>query len=683
MVVERLPEEQSFDRRLRPRVRAEVDLLLEIDIGTGRHSHSVHGKLVNLGGHGLSFNLSQFLDVAQVIFVEMTIEKGNTPFRTLGTIAWRQQLVPGTWQYGLKLTETFPGARKVLSAWLAEQLKDRSRLGDRRVAGNIISHRIEFMNRSHRAIVGVIDEMKDLPADAPIVLLPPTYGESKTGALTPSYYLATNGFRSIRYDGTDHVGESEGHILDCRLRTMADDLLSAVDYAQATYNASKVCVVASSLAARVAIKAAGEDPRITGLVILVGVVDLQATLKAVYHEDMIGSVLKGRRWDHTEVLGFEVEGAFLETAISDRFHNLATTLSDLKSTQASLTYIETENDLWVKAEDVRRVIAAAGGEIILLPGGSHQLFENRATAKMAMRMMVQNCLKFAIDKAQTLESIKTPSVRDIAFESRIEKERLSHLNSFEHEQQQGFWEKYLNGFDFILQSKEFCQLYQVAVQSVPPLSEKRVLDAGCGNGNFAVWLLEFLRLSEPSSPSLKRQRKMTEYVGTDYVESALIKAEERVRETMESLGRRGKAPHFSSSFVLADLNKPLPFRQNYFAVCFSNLVLSYVQDPLYTLREFYRVITTDGLLVLTSLKPFPDLSLIFHEFAKSAAGRRLSGARQLLNNAGGIRFRETEGHFRFFSGEELERFMHHAGFSNVRSFPVLLDQGVMVIGQKL
>lgn len=478
-------------------------------------------------------------------------------------------------------------------------------------------------------------------------------------------------------------GKAKGEMLHCRLRTMTDDVLSALDYLQTNYGAETVGLVANSLSARVAIKAASEDARVSILITIVGVMDLQSTLKAVYNEDMIGSCIRGRHWDVTEVLGFHVEGAFLETAIQDQFHNLASTLADLKRIKCPIINFATENDLWVSPRDIRHVSDTCGAEFILIPGGMHQLFENRSIVKSTLRTVVEKLLLTYFNPSLRRTGVETPAFREIGFQSRIERERLRHLNINKKQEENDFWKNYLTDFDFVMHSQEFQRLFQLITQVVP-LQGRKVLDVGCGNGNFGIWLFEHLHPPVQNKKSnARRAGPLTAYVGIDYVESALRQADQRLHHLRGALKRSDAREQMSCTLVLGNLNNEFPFCSDYFDVCVSNLVLSYLDDPMLAIRQLSRVLVSKGTVIVSSLKPSPDLSVIYRDFSKNAKGRELELARKLLNNAGGIRHWETEGHFRFFSADELERFLHAAGFLHVRSWPILADQGVMVAAEKV
>jgi SAM-dependent methyltransferase len=109
---------------------------------------------------------------------------------------------------------------------------------------------------------------------------------------------------------------------------------------------------------------------------------------------------------------------------------------------------------------------------------------------------------------------------------------------------------------------------------LPPVQGKRVLDAGCGPGVYAEWLLSH----------------GAEVVGIDVSPRMVELAERR-------LG--GKA-----SFLRADLGRPLDFLPPAsFDLLLSALALDYVRDWDALFREFFRVLREGGHVVFSAGHP--------------------------------------------------------------------------------
>jgi 2-polyprenyl-3-methyl-5-hydroxy-6-metoxy-1,4-benzoquinol methylase len=125
---------------------------------------------------------------------------------------------------------------------------------------------------------------------------------------------------------------------------------------------------------------------------------------------------------------------------------------------------------------------------------------------------------------------------------------------------------------------------------LPDVRGKRVLDAGCGPGHYAEWLLE-------------HGARVT----------AIDAAERFVQLARQRLGERAHVRQ-------ADLSQPLDFlADDSFEVIVSALVLDHIADLESVFREFYRLLGAGGVLVFSLTHPhnrirkFPDMD--YHQTA--------------------------------------------------------------------
>ncbi len=115
---------------------------------------------------------------------------------------------------------------------------------------------------------------------------------------------------------------------------------------------------------------------------------------------------------------------------------------------------------------------------------------------------------------------------------------------------------------------------------LPDVAGKRVLDVGCGSGPLSVWLVE----------------RGAEVVGFD-ASPAMVRI----------AGARGLS---GASFRVADLAEPLTFlADDSFHMVVGSLVIHYLRDWVAPLRELRRVLTDDGVLVLSTHHPAADVGL--------------------------------------------------------------------------
>ncbi|MBN1794709.1 MAG: methyltransferase domain-containing protein [Candidatus Omnitrophica bacterium] len=558
----------------------------------------------------------------------------------------------------------------------------------------IISEPIIYRNKYKQKIVGYFDHMKGTALKNPFIIMPPGYGETKRDALSTAYYLAKNGFNVIRYDATDHVGESEGDMVNATMRKMKEDILATIDYVKKTFGPKHIGMVASSLAKRVAIKAAKENQKIHFLLGIVGVVDLQHTLAAVYREDMIGTTLAGKRWPVTDVLGFEVSGNFLETAISDNFHNLTTTLDDVKNLRIPIVFLVAENDVWVKLEDVKLVIEKVKTqkkELHVIAGALHQVFENPKAARTAQKQVVCSSANYLLRKKMKHEDVVEPNLREIALQNRIEKERARLSEIVTIKQEKEFWSEYLTSFTIINKSPDYRSYLNLLTELLEkPKDGSYILDAGCGVGYFGAWLLNtvFTELEHKNLTAFPNTHSHSRYYGVDFVDAALKAAQKDHEDMKIRFLTKRKAPHKIKSFFPCfyenyDLNNDLPFEDSYFDKICCSLLISYLDNPMVTMQELMRVLKRGGTIVVSSLKPFADLSQIYRNFVSAAnTETEIIEARKLLSNAGKIKQKGNAGHYHFYTEKELKMLLVIAGGEKVKIFRSLGNQVNVAVASK-
>jgi ubiquinone/menaquinone biosynthesis C-methylase UbiE len=272
-------------------------------------------------------------------------------------------------------------------------------------------------------------------------------------------------------------------------------------------------------------------------------------------------------------------------------------------------------------------------------------------------------------------------------QSRAERDRARARRVLGKTAQVSFWEDYLHNFHYIANVSDFWKLMDHVYRLIGDCHRgERILDAGCGNGNFGI----FLQINQAYRQRYARHHDFCapSYVGLDCVPAALAQARMNLEQVRATLSRqfRNDPDVFSpmhASVCRADLEWPLPFPDGHFDRVVCNLVIGYVRDPLFTLRECLRVLTPHGRLVVTNLKPQADLSEIYRNFVRSAeTSDQMEEGRRLLNNSGKIKQYEGEGVFHFFQQDELDRLLRAAGTSGPRVYSTFGNQAFVAVGEK-
>jgi ubiquinone/menaquinone biosynthesis C-methylase UbiE/pimeloyl-ACP methyl ester carboxylesterase len=121
----------------------------------------------------------------------------------------------------------------------------------------------------------------------------------------------------------------------------------------------------------------------------------------------------------------------------------------------------------------------------------------------------------------------------------------------------------------------------------------------------------------------------------------------------------------------------LDFPDQLFSKIAASLFISYIFNPDYLMNEFFRILQPGGTLLVSSMKPDSDISIIFTDYIKKirnldlqdteikSPDLNLNGARLMLNEAAALFELEEEGYFKFNNEEELILLLAEAGFTDI------------------
>ncbi len=555
---------------------------------------------------------------------------------------------------------------------------------------NITSELIQYKNRKGAVIIGYLDFTDR--QNRRYIVIPPAFGETKRDSLKLSYFLVKNGFNVLRYDATNHVGESQGDMVDATFGNMKEDLISTIDFIEKNFAVSEVGIFGTSLGIRVAIKAAAQDNRIKLLFGLVAIVDLRSSLKAVYHQDVIGEIIEGRYKGKTidDIMGFEVSINFARSAIAEQYHDLETTRQDLAKIRVPVVLMNAQNDPWINAEDVKNLIQTQSDinkKFVLIPGAMHQLNENPQAVMFALSQAVIESKRLMLHEEISFAEIIEPTKEELSTQWFIEEERLKNLLKKSLEGEKEFWEKYLNKFVLIHKSSDYRDFLSLISKFLEVQPGEKILDAGCGNGHLGAWLFERMVEKMFKEKINIKDFKQLQYFGLDFVEpnlkEAMLKHLNLSRRVYRELSLKDKYPIIKYSYILADLERTLPFPDNFFDKICCNLVLSYVKDPIASLKELMRVLKQNGKIMASTMKPHADLSQVYRNFVDQTQNQEeLEEARKLLSAAGRIKQKESAGFYSFFAEEELEQMFRQINAKNISVTSAFSNQSNVITGEK-
>ena len=128
-------------------------------------------------------------------------------------------------------------------------------------------------------------------------------------------------------------------------------------------------------------------------------------------------------------------------------------------------------------------------------------------------------------------------------------------------------------------------------------------------------------------------------------------------------------------FGNSSLDFKIPFEDNKFDRILSSLVLSYLKNPDVTFSEFVRCLKPGGRIVISTMKPDTDMSIIFtnlikkieqsNEYSKHKKDDILESIRAQANRVAFLLTLVEECQFRFFSKEEILGFAEENNLKDV------------------
>jgi ubiquinone/menaquinone biosynthesis C-methylase UbiE len=240
-----------------------------------------------------------------------------------------------------------------------------------------------------------------------------------------------------------------------------------------------------------------------------------------------------------------------------------------------------------------------------------------------------------------------------------------------------FWDTYSRYYDSIYHLMPYRELLWDAYQALDLQPGMRLLDAGCGTGNFECFL------AEKNAPAASIH-------AIDLSEGMLARA------------RRKCADMPTVYLECANLNSQLPFEDASFDRIVSINVLYALDDPDHAIGEFLRVLKPEGRIVLST--PLPEFRigpLVVDHFRRVrniwGVGRKVarvvrslallvtSGLAQAFLSVTVINGREASGQYRSLSHDDLEELLTRRraeGLSEISVGPALVQQSVFATAMK-
>lgn len=658
--------ERRSTKRRRPRYRHEAK------ISSGKARGSAQVLDISEGGLGLQMSFA----LAENLSEEFSILRGQSESQ----FARRRHSeaipeAPGWVRVGVS-TSHVPEAVQVVERSVSERelLGDSGFTEESDVPG-LRSEVVNFRNQVGQCVVGLLDSNSNVES-ATGFLVPAAWGQVKESlsalAMTLLATMSSLGRASavLRYDGTNRAGESYidpecrspgREYLRFRFSRGAQDLIAALRYLRSR-TGNPVVVVSTSLAAVEARKALSERAKgVAGWVSVVGVADLQSTLRAVTGGiDYERGLAKGIRFGHQEIFGVEADMDLTAAdALESGMARVEDSRRDMARISVPISWLHADRDSWIDYAAVRELLACGSRgsrKLIRVPTG-HRLSSGprsmgvlRLAAGEAVSMVVGAPVEgtsptrelLRAKRSQELERIEAPAIDE-----------------------RQFWKDYLLGRQRVFGMRLLCQTsaYQdfmnAQVEQLGDASSGSIVDLGAGLGSLASGLAS-------------RSKRPLRLVEVDIVREALLDLGER----------RDGRDTCDPCLVVADLELgpglALPFANEQFDGCVASLLIGYLRAYRPVLCEAFRVLRPGGRIVVSSLHHDSDPAVLYEggvrDFVTDEARASLTGddieafepgVRDQLN-IGAQLFRLAElGRYRFFSAEELSKALLSAGFTGV------------------
>ncbi|MBI3356452.1 MAG: PAS domain S-box protein [Nitrospirae bacterium] len=608
------------------------------------------------------------------------------------------ELKPGPSQpgqrIGIRFAQLTPFAEREINRVVAQHIGSSMDLEG--IAGRslIISARRECRNARQQVIAVTDDHARhQISPSTPVVVIVPGFGQTQTDYLPLSFYLAANRFRALRYDHTNHVGQSDGDILLTTLRSMEVDLQNVLKFARTTWPTAPLTILAEDIAARVALKVMARSQEAGHLLLLNPVLDVQTALSITYRHDVIADHQHGLRRGVANLWGLNVNlDQFISDALAGEYASLGTTTTDLAALATPpiiLTSPRNNRPVEHTFGPLGRALRALGTAPVVVPLQADVSYESSVHDERhssAFRMIFNQISAVTTSNPPSIQ-MREPAARDIHHQQQLEQERIRIRHHVSQATRDALWVARLAQLPQLGNLPDYWALENELYRRLLPLeSGMTVLDFGCGQGDLARVMLtnQAYRLIHQGGPPAGP----VHYIGLGQSHESLRVAERHVRTFARELTTTFTAAVSPAQLVEArwlrsDWESPLPFMEHSIERVLYHLSLPFTPSPLNCLRQALRALHPEGAIVLTCFQPHTDLSPLFRHHLRTSGQDEFSAPTQIvLHYLGRLREAIRHGLLHSYEQNELARLLIHAGARPLRIVPVLDSQLLLAVVQK-
>jgi PAS domain S-box-containing protein len=608
------------------------------------------------------------------------------------------ELSPGLSQpgqrIGIRFFQLTPVAEREVNRVLAQHIGSSIDFADPDGRPLIVSDRWECRNTQQQVIAVTADHARHhISPGTPIVIIIPGFGSTQTDWIPLSFYLAANHLRVLRYDHSNHVGQSEGSIRQITLRSMQADLDNVLDFVHTTWPTAPVTLLAEDIAARVAMKVTAQSTSADQLFLLNPVLDIETALSTIAHPNVIETYRQGHRRGVANLWGLNVNfDKFVGDAIAGEYADLASSTSDLAQLAtppvilASPRKNRSIEHMFGPQHQALHAMGAAP-TVVSLPGdlsGDSGAYDEGRTAAFKT---ILKLISIPVIGGPPLAQVWEPNLHAVDLQRQLEHERIRIRYHVSQATRSALWGAHLAHLpqlehlpDYVAMTNE---LYRWLLPLEPGMT---VLDIGCGQRNFVR-----LMLTNQAYRSAHQRGRTTvplRYVGLDQSHESLRLAEQQLdtfaKELPDTLTAAvPTAQLMTASWMHTDWNLSLPFTDGSIERILCHLSLSFTPSPLQCLRQMLRVLHPDGTAVVTCLQPHTDLSMLFRRHLREADHDDFGSPAQIvLHYLGRLREAIRHGLLHSYEQDELVHLLAHAGAGPIQFFPILDNQLLLAIVRK-
>jgi PAS domain S-box-containing protein len=708
-------ERENYDQREAVRVVVRLPVRLDVMDHTG-HPHRLTALTINLSRDGACLHVNArpallsglatlYFAASQTQSNPGTHEPGAPDSALPAQIIWsapdltapsefRHQSSDPALRVGLRFHGLTPYAEREVNRVVRQYLTLSGESESPSQQAPVVSIPRECRNLRGQAIMITEDHLRQaLAPNTPVVIISPGYGQTALDAITLSYYLAHYRLRILRYDHTNHVGLSDGELQQTTLRSMQSDLLKVVEFVQHTWPTAPLTVMASDMAARVALKMAVQSRPLDLLLLINPVVDIQAMLMTVHGHDLVADHRYGLRRGIANLLGLNVNvDRFVGDLVAGHFTDLASTIADLRllrSPSAILTTPSNQLGPLPPADLPQAFLTALGAHTRLAtvpaPLSGQNLPLNEQHPPVFRQILEQ--IAIAVSLQTVPAEFRAHTRHMLARQQRIELERTRLRHNLSQITREALRIAHLQQLPQLGNLHEHWKLLDDLYRLLSPLEPGYMLvDVGVGHG-------DLVRATMINQAYRSRQRgwspeRPVHVIGLGRSQDLLMQARQGLRALHRELdndfsGTLTTYPPLTTEWMHADWTQGLPFQDHSLHRIVCNLSLSFVPSPLVTIRELYRMLRPQGRLVLTVFHPDADLSVLYRRHLHRANQDEFSPqANIVLHYLGRLREAIRHGLLHTFDRPSLASFLQQAGILAPRILPALDGHALFAVIEK-